>query len=162
MTPPKRCTRASRQAEHTLYPQVIADLAARRATFRPDELARAHPPGRGDADDQLGGVLADLVTMNTARPCRRACARGSPCTTPSTPSATRTPPSARATGGSCGGVGLRPAAAAIAVDMLYDHLLARRWASALPGSSLETFAEIFTGRAARETFIPPGARRRST
>ncbi len=58
------------------------------------------------------------------------------------------------------GVGLRPAAAAIGVDMLYDHLLAQSWARRCPATSLETFAENFYDVAdAQNALLPPDARR---
>lgn len=115
----------------------------------------------GDADSQLGGVLADLVGMNTARTLPDGLRRGIALhhaidafsdAHPAVGVSNRRLTSA--------GVGLRPAAAAIAVDMLYDHLLARTWTRRCPAENLESFAENFyRTAAARETFIPPGVRK---
>lgn len=56
-------------------------------------------------------------------------------------------------------VGLRPAAAAIAVDMLYDHLLARAWARYGPAQNLETFCANFYRTASEQAaVVPPRAR----
>ena len=98
-----------------------------------------------DGDDQLGGVLADLVPVTAARELPGGVQRGialhlaidsfsdahpAVCT------------SIRRI--SHGGVGLRPAAAAIAVDVLYDHLLACDWtAYGPPGVALATFTGGF-------------------
>ena len=115
----------------------------------------------GGADHQVGGVLADLVGMNTVRTLPDGLREGIALhhaidafsdSHPSVSASNRRLTAA--------GIGLRPAAAAIAVDMLYDHLLARTWARRCPAASLEAFAENFyRTAAARETLIPPGVRR---
>ena len=57
------------------------------------------------------------------------------------------------------GVGLRPAAAGIAVDMLYDHLLARDWPRYCPAMPLEEFtAEFYQTAAACLAPLPPEVR----
>ena len=56
-------------------------------------------------------------------------------------------------------VGLRPAAAGIAVDMLYDHLLARDWPLYCTGVPLAAFAAGFYRTAAACTAsLPPRVR----
>ena len=103
-----------------------------------------------DEEDQLGGVLADLVPMHAARELPAGVRRGIALHL-AIDSFSDAHPAAcdsnrRIT---TGGVGLRPAASAIAVDMLYDHLLARNWVvHGPPDVSLETFAGRFYKMAA--------------
>ena len=98
-----------------------------------------------DPDDRLGGVLADLVPMPVARKFPAGLWRGVALHL-SVDSFSDAHPavgeSVRRI--STAGVGLHPAAAAIAVDMLYDHLLARDWViHGWPGTTLEAFAADF-------------------
>ena len=98
-----------------------------------------------DGEEQLGGVLADLVPMTVARDLPDGVRRGVALHL-AVDAFTDAHPAVGASVRriSTGGVGLRPAAAAIAVDVLYDHLLARRWTShGPPGVSLETFTHGF-------------------
>ena len=113
------------------------------------------------ADDQLGGVLADLLPMNAARALPEGLRHGITLhhvidafsdAHPAVCASNRRLTAA--------GIGLRPAAAAIAVDMLYDHLLARNWSRLCPAVSLEAFADGFYGMAAaHEPAIPEKVRR---
>ena len=114
-----------------------------------------------DADNQLGGVLADLVPMNVARKLPDGLRHGI-ALHHAIDAFSDAHPAVCASNRrlSTAGVGLRPAAAAIAVDMLYDHLLARSWTRRCPAASLESFAEDFYRlAAAHEDAIPPDARR---
>ncbi len=96
------------------------------------------------ADDQLGGVLADLVPMNVARALPDGLRRGIALHHAIDAFSDAHPAVCASNRRLCvAGVGLRPAAAAIGVDMLYDHLLARSWARRCPATGLETFAENF-------------------
>ena len=114
-----------------------------------------------DGDDQLGGVLADLVPMAAARELPAGVRRGVALHL-AIDAFTDAHPAVCASVRriSTGGVGLRPAAAAIAVDVLYDHLLARQWTSrGPPGVSLETFTHGFYALAnARAALFPWKAR----
>ena len=106
--------------------------------------------------DQLGGVAADLVTAAQARALPTDLRRGIALHHVIDAFTDRHP----AVLTSCrrlyrADIGLPAAAAGIAVDMLYDHLLARRWPRDLPVASpvtLEAFAARFyrvaTGAAA--------------
>ena len=111
-----------------------------------------------DGEDQLGGVLADLVSMTAARELpggiRRGIALHLAIDSFSDAHAAFCASVRRI---SEGGVGLRPAAAAIAVDVLYDHLLARDWpAYGPPGVALETFTGGFYAlAAAHRALFPP-------
>ena len=113
------------------------------------------------ADDQLGGVLADLVPMNVARAFPDGLRRGIALHHAIDAFSDAHPAVCASNRRLCAaGVGLRPAAAAIGVDMLYDHLLARSWARRCPATSLETFAENFYLVAdARHALLPPDTRR---
>ena len=115
-----------------------------------------------DPEDQLGGVLADLVPMPVIRGLSAGLRRGVALhlsidafsdAHPAVGVSVRRISSA--------GVGLRPAAAAIAVDMLYDHLLARDWVRHGPRETVLTaFARHFyTLSCARLDTVPPDARR---
>ncbi len=113
------------------------------------------------ADDQLGGVLADLVPMNVARTLPDGLRRGIALHHAIDAFSDAHPAVCASNRRLCAaGVGLRPAAAAIGVDMLYDHLLARSWARRCPATSLEMFAENFyTTANTQNKFIPADARR---
>ena len=113
------------------------------------------------ADDQLGGVLADLVPMNVARALPDGLRRGIALHHAIDAFSDAHPAVCASNHRLCAaGVGLRPAAAAIGVDMLYDHLLARSWARRCPATGLEAFAESFYNVAdAQNKFIPFAARR---
>ncbi len=113
-----------------------------------------------NADNQIGGVLADLVPMSLVQTLpdglRRgialhhvidACCDAHPAVCESVRRL------------STAGVGLRPAAAAIAVDMLYDHLLARDWSLFYPAHGLESFARgFYRSVAKRHAVLPDQAR----
>ena len=95
-------------------------------------------------DDQLGGVLADLLTLPQTKNLSAGLQRGVALhyaidafsdAHPAVGASNRRLSTAE--------IGLRPAAAAIAVDMLYDHLLARDWAQYYAAGSLETFSAAF-------------------
>lgn len=114
-----------------------------------------------DADLQLGGVLADLVPMSVARQLPDGIRRGI-ALHHAIDAFSDAHPAVCASNRrlSTAGVGLRPAAAGIAVDMLYDHLLARNWVRHCPSVNLETFARDFYDlTAVREAIIPPDARK---
>ena len=112
------------------------------------------------AEDQLGGVLADMLSTADARLMPPGIQRGIALhqridsfgdAHPAAGSSNR-----RLTGA---GIGLRPAAAGIAVDVLYDHLLARDWARYCPDTPLREFADNFYGRCTECTApIPPKVR----
>ncbi len=100
-----------------------------------------------DPADQIGGVAADLVSAAEARalpePLRRGIALHH-----AIDGFTDRHPAVIASGHRLygAGIGLPAAAAGIAVDMLYDHLLACRWprdALADSASTLEAFAARF-------------------
>ncbi len=113
-----------------------------------------------DDEYRLGGVLADLVSTVAAHGLSPGIRRGIALhhsldafgdAHPAACASNRRLVSA--------GVGLRPAAAGIAVDMLYDHLLARDWPRYCPTVSLAEFAEAFYRSAARgDPAVPPKAR----
>lgn len=114
-----------------------------------------------DGEDRLGGVLADLVPMSATHELPAGIRRGIALhlaidaysdAHPAVCASNRRITAA--------GVGLRPAAAAIAVDMLYDHLLARDWViHGTPGTSLEGFAkEFYTLASACPVRLPARAR----
>ena len=109
------------------------------------------------ADDQLGGVLADLVPMNVARGFPDGLRRGIALHYAIDAFSDAHPAVCASNRRLCAaGVGLRPAAAAIGVDMLYDHLLARRWTLHCPTRSLETFsADFYRVACAQATILPP-------
>ena len=107
-----------------------------------------------DPADQLGGVVADLVTAAQARALPDDLRRGI-ALHHSIDSFTDRHPAVAASSRRLyrAGIGLPAAAAGIAVDMLYDHLLARRWPLDLPkfGSvTLEAFTARFYAVAAGE------------
>ena len=113
-----------------------------------------------DPEMQLGGVLADLLTLPQTKALPPSVRRGIAlhqtidafCDAHPAVSASNR----RISGG---GVGLRPAAAAVAVDMLYDHLLARDWARYGLAQSLETFcANFYQAASTQAAIIPPKAR----
>ncbi len=113
-----------------------------------------------DEDDQLGGVLADLLTMPQTRLLPPGVRHGV-ALHHAIDAFSDAHPAMAASGRrlSGAGIGLRPAAAAIAVDMLYDHLLARRWDLYCPACRLETFsADFYRVASGRVDIIPPGAR----
>ncbi len=115
---------------------------------------------RDDEDDQLGGVLADLLTMPQTKLLPPGVRHGV-ALHQAIDAFSDAHPAVAASGQriSSAGVGLRPAAAAIAVDMLYDHLLARDWARFCPARSLEVFCADFYRVASRHSAsVPPGAR----
>ena len=96
--------------------------------------------------DQLGGVAADLVTAAQARTLPADIRRGIALHHAIDAFTDRHP----AVLTSCrrlyrADIGLPAAAAGIAVDMLYDHLLARRWPRDLPVAS-PVKLEAFTAR----------------
>lgn len=113
-----------------------------------------------DPEDQLGGVLADMLSLPEARQMPPGIRRGIALhqsidaygdAHPAVGASNRRLTAAR--------IGLRPAAAGIAVDMLYDHLLARDWPRYYPQASLEIFAAAFYRVAADSpALIPPKAR----
>ncbi len=112
------------------------------------------------ADDQLGGVLADLLSMTEARQMPPGIRRGIALHH-------RVDASGDAHPAACASnrrlvdanVGVRPAAAGIGVDMIYDHLLARDWARYCPAVELGTFTARFYRLAAQSNApIPPKAR----
>ena len=115
--------------------------------------------------DQIGGVAADLVTAAQARSLPGDLRRGIALHHAIDAFTDRHP----AVLASCrrlyrAGIGLPAAAAGIAVDMLYDHLLARRWPRDVPTArpvTLETFAAGFYRAAAGEAVacLPEKARR---
>lgn len=115
-----------------------------------------------DADDQLGGVLADLVPLRVAQGFSAGLRRGIALHL-SIDAFSDAHPAVGASVRriSVAGVGLRPAAAAIAVDMLYDHLLARDWViHGRTGVGLDAFANSFYKMAnAHPLLLPPQARR---
>ena len=105
-----------------------------------------------DDASQLGGVLADLVPMTAARELPAGVQRGIALHL-AIDSFSDAYPAVCASNRRivAGGVGLRPAAAAIAVDMLYDHLLARDWVvHGPPDVSLESFVGRFYAVAVRD------------
>ena len=110
-----------------------------------------------DGEDQLGGVLADLMSMTAARELPAGVRRGIAlhlAIDSFTDAHAAFCASVRRV--SQGGVGLRPAAAAITVDVLYDHLLARDWSAyGPPGVTLETFTRDFYGLAAAHGALYP-------
>ena len=111
-----------------------------------------------DGEDQLGGVLADLVSMTAAHELPPGVRRGIALHLAIDSFSDAHPAvSASVRRISQGGVGLRPAAAAIAVDVLYDHLLACDWIShGPPGVTLETFTRSFYKlSAAHRGLFPP-------
>ena len=100
-----------------------------------------------DPADQIGGVAADLVSAAETRalpePLRRGIALHH-----AIDGFTDRHPAVIASGRRLygAGIGLPAAAAGIAVDMLYDHLLARRWPRDAPAEgalTLEAFAARF-------------------
>ena len=96
--------------------------------------------------DQIGGVAADLVTAAQARALPEDIRRGIALHHAIDAFTDRHP----AVLASCrrlyrARIGLPAAAAGIAVDMLYDHLLARRWPRDLPAAATVTL-EAFTAR----------------
>ena len=96
--------------------------------------------------DQIGGVAADLVTATQARALPGDIRRGIALHHAVDAFTDRHP----AVIASCrrlyrAGIGLPAAAAGIAVDMLYDHLLASRWPRDLPAGSALAL-EAFTAR----------------
>ena len=115
--------------------------------------------------DQIGGVAADLVTAAQARALPADIRRGITLHHAIDAFTDRHP----AVLASCrrlyrAGIGLPAAAAGIAVDMLYDHLLALRWPRNVPTASpgaLEAFAAGFYRVAAGESVacLPEKARR---
>ncbi len=111
-------------------------------------------------DDQLGGVLADLLTMPQTKFLPPGVQHGV-ALHQAIDAFSDAHPAVIASGRriSSAGVGLRPAAAAIAVDMLYDHLLAQQWAEHCPARSLEIFSADFYRVTARQAaIVPPRAR----
>ena len=112
-----------------------------------------------DEDDQLGGVLADLLPMSQAQALPPGIRHGI-ALHHAIDAFSDAHPAVGASNRriSTAGVGLRPAAAAVAVDVLYDHLLARRWARHCPARSLETFCDDFYRAASdRAAIVPPRA-----
>ena len=111
-------------------------------------------------EDQLGGVLADLLSMPEARAMPPGIQHGIALHQRIDAFADAHPAvSASNRRLTTAGVGLRPAAAGIAVDMLYDHLLARDWPRYCPEVPLEVFAaDFYRIAAAITTPIPPKAR----
>ena len=95
-------------------------------------------------EDRLGGVLADLLTMPQTKLLPPGFQRGL-ALHHSIDAFSDAHPAVSASNRriSGAGVGLRPVAAAVAVDMLYDHLLARRWSLHCPARSLESFSADF-------------------
>ncbi len=114
-----------------------------------------------DDEDRLGGVLADLVPMTVARKLPAGVRRGIALHL-SIDAFSDAHPTVCASNRRIvnGGVGLRPAAAAIAVDMLYDHLLARDWViHGPPGVPLEAFVKGFYALAADHRALFPAKAR---
>lgn len=114
-----------------------------------------------EPDHQLGGVLADLVSMPVARGLPAGLRQGIALHL-SIDAFSDAHPTVGASVRriSTAGVGLRPAAAAVAVDMLYDHVLARDWViHGRPEVKLEEFASRFYSlTTAHPDAIPPHAR----
>ena len=111
-------------------------------------------------EDQLGGVLADLLTMTQVKLLPPGVQHGV-ALHHAIDAFSDAHPAVNASNRriSTAGVGLRPAAAAIAVDMLYDHLLARRWTLHYPTRSLETFCvDFYRVASAQAAVVPPQAR----
>ena len=111
-----------------------------------------------DGEDQLGGVLADLVSMTAVSQLPAGIQRGVALHLAIDSFSDAHPAvGASVRRVSSGGVGLRPAAAAIAVDVLYDHLLTRAWAAyGPPGVALEAFTRGFYDlAAAQRALFPP-------
>ena len=113
-----------------------------------------------NADDQLGGVLADLLSMTEAEAMPDGIRHGIALhhsidaygdAHPAFGASNRRLTSA--------GVGLRPAAAGIAVDMLYDHLLARDWARYCPAVPLRNFTQSFYEAATERLGLLPAEAR---
>ena len=113
------------------------------------------------AESRLGGVLADMLSRTEAGAMPAGIRRGIALhqnidafgdAHPAAAVSNRRLTSA--------GVGLRPAAAGIAVDVLYDHLLARDWPRYCPAESLEAFAAGFYRHAADCTAPIPSKVRR--
>ena len=114
-----------------------------------------------EAGLQLGGVLADMLSMTEAGTMPDGIRRGI-ALHQSIDAFGDAHPAAAASNRrlTSAGVGLRPAAAGIAVDVLYDHLLARDWPRYCPAESLEAFAAGFYRHAADCTApLPPEVRR---
>ena len=113
-----------------------------------------------DEEDQLGGVLADLLTMPQTNDLTPGLRRGI-ALHHAIDAFSDAHPAVSASNRriSAAGVGLRPAAAAVALDVLYDHLLARRWVLHCPTRTLETFsADFYRVASARAALVPPQAR----
>ena len=113
-----------------------------------------------NADDRLGGVLADMLSLSEARRMPTGIQRGI-ALHQSIDAFGDAHPAACASNRRLtnAGVGLRPAAAGIAVDMLYDHLLARDWERHCPATSLAGLAaEFYRAAAAMTAPIPPKVR----
>lgn len=109
---------------------------------------------------QLGGVLADMLSAAEARQMPLGIRRGI-ALHQSIDAYGDAHPAACASNRrlTMASVGLRPAAAGIGVDMLYDHLLARDWPACCPQVSLADFAVGFYRAAAGSLApIPPKAR----
>ena len=114
-----------------------------------------------DPDDQLGGVLADLVPMAISRGLPAGLRRGVALHLSIDAFSDAHPAVGESVRRiSAAGVGLRPVAAAVAVDMLYDHLLAQGWARhGTPGVGLDAFARgFYTLAGASLDTVPPNAR----
>ena len=163
MTPPKPCTRASRKPNtRCIRRSSPTSPRAARRSWREHVLNwLAHIVLAGDDEEcQLGGVLADLLPMTQIAGLPPGVRRGVALhhaidafsdSHPAFVTSTRRITEA--------GVGLRPAAAAIAVDMLYDHLLARDWTRYGPSRSLEAFcADFYRAALARADHLPVRAR----
>ena len=113
-----------------------------------------------DEDGQLGGVLADLLPMTQTRDLPVGVRRGI-ALHHAIDAFSDAHPAVNASNRriSTAGVGLRPAAAAVAVDVLYDHVLARRWAAYCPARSLETFcADFYRVTTDKAAVLPANAR----
>ncbi len=111
-------------------------------------------------DDQLGGVLADLLPLAQTKTLPPGVRHGI-ALHHSIDAFSDAHPAVNASNRriSGAGVGLRPAAAAVAVDVLYDHLLARSWMLHCPTRSLETFsADFYRVVFAQVTILPPQTR----
>ena len=113
-----------------------------------------------NTDDQLGGVLADMLSVSDVWRMPAGVRRGI-ALHQSIDAFGDAHPAACASNRrlTSAGVGLRPAAAGIAVDMLYDHLLARDWERYCPTLPLAEFAAEFYQAASGMTApVPPKVR----
>ena len=114
----------------------------------------------GDPEDQIGGVLADVLTPRATAGLSPGVLRGMALHRSLDAHGDAHPAFLE----SCrrlarAGVGLRSLACGVAVDVLYDHVLASHWEEFCPAVALETFAQSFYDAAARHAGeLTPAAR----